>query len=112
MSSRLASRLITSRTAYHVLQALLKANYVVHAIDLRGHGATQTSNDADLSIETLVEDMIAVIARIVPESEAAGDASEAPQTVIVGHRCALSFFTSLGSLVMKTHRLYDVPMRR
>lgn len=65
-----------------ISQALLKAHYVVHAIDFRGHGASHTSGDADLSIDTLVQDMVAVIARIIPESSEA----EKPQTVIVGHR--------------------------
>lgn len=58
----------------------------MHAIDFRGHGATRTSNDADLSIDTLVQDMVAVIAQIIPEQPAESADAEKPQTVIIGHR--------------------------
>lgn len=69
-----------------ILQALLKVYNVVHAIDFRGHGASRTSSDADLSIDTLVQDMVAVIGHIIPEPSAESSEAEKPQTVIVGHR--------------------------
>ncbi|GAB9469794.1 hypothetical protein Gpo141_00007061 [Globisporangium polare] len=68
-----------------LVTALLKEHYVVHAIDFRGHGATRTSSDADLAIDTLVQDMVDVIAQIIPEPSAESSEAEKPQTVIVGH---------------------------
>lgn len=64
-------------------QTLLKAHCVVHALDLRGHGATHTARDEDLSIDTLVHDTLAVIPRLVPSDS---EDNEPPQIVLVGHR--------------------------
>lgn len=52
----------------------------VLAIDLRGHGCTKTSDDEDLSAETLVKDVGAVI-KGVHEGW-----SGLPPLVLVGHR--------------------------
>nr|TKW04541.1 hypothetical protein SEVIR_7G117100v2 [Setaria viridis] len=49
----------------------------VVAMDLRGHGKSTTSNDLDLSIETLTNDVIAVIRTMY------GDSS--PAIILVGH---------------------------
>ncbi|KAG7395939.1 Protein phosphatase methylesterase 1 [Phytophthora boehmeriae] len=74
-----------------LVAALLKENYTVHAFDLRGHGQTHTSQDDDLAMETLVQDTLQVLDRVLPPTisahdKADGDATiENPQTVIVGH---------------------------
>lgn len=47
-------------------------------------GLTATAQDDDLSMSTLVQDTIDVLARIIPE---ATEGNDRPQTVIVGHRC-------------------------
>lgn len=49
------------------------------ALDLRGHGHTETSDDDDLSADTLANDVINVIERIYR------DQSEVPKLLIVGH---------------------------
>lgn len=53
-------------------------------------GKTRTSNDSDLSMETLVQDTISVMERVlppVPASDNGISAADKPQTVLVGHRC-------------------------
>lgn len=65
-------------------QALLKESCVVHALDLRGHGATRTARDEDLSMDTLVQDTLAVVARLVPDGTESDE--QQPQIVLVGHR--------------------------
>ncbi|CAL5027315.1 unnamed protein product [Urochloa decumbens] len=49
----------------------------VVAMDLRGHGKSTTSNDLDLSIETLTNDVIAVIRKMYGASP--------PAIILVGH---------------------------
>ncbi|TYZ60009.1 hypothetical protein PybrP1_002200 [[Pythium] brassicae (nom. inval.)] len=66
---------------WSLVTALLKEHCVVHAFDLRGHGATHTARDEDLSMGTLVQDTLAVVARLVPTES--GDDSEAEQPQIV-----------------------------
>lgn len=56
------------------------------ALDATRVGKTQTANDSDLSMETLVQDTIGVMERVLPAS----DGEDKPQTVVVGHRCACS----------------------
>lgn len=43
-------------------------------------GGTQTANEGDISIGTLVEDIVQVLAQILPRDE---------QCVLVGHRLVL-----------------------
>ncbi|KAG2566431.1 hypothetical protein PVAP13_7NG192500 [Panicum virgatum] len=49
----------------------------VVSMDLRGHGKSTTSNDSDLSIETLTNDVIAVIRAMYGDSP--------PAIILVGH---------------------------
>ncbi|XP_057993614.1 uncharacterized protein LOC110633424 isoform X2 [Hevea brasiliensis] len=56
----------------------IKEKARVVAIDLRGHGKTSTENDLDLSIETMCNDVLAVL------KEMNGDSPLA--IVLVGHR--------------------------
>nr|CAG4647975.1 EOG090X07NZ [Moina brachiata]SVE93060.1 EOG090X07NZ [Moina brachiata] len=49
----------------------------VLAIDMRGHGESKTSNDLNLSSETLAQDIISVITSLY--------GSDPPQIVLVGH---------------------------
>ncbi|RZC54536.1 hypothetical protein C5167_013381 [Papaver somniferum] len=55
----------------------IKANARVVAMDLRGHGKSSTEDDSDLSIETLCNDVLAVIKAMYGDSP--------PATVLVGH---------------------------
>ncbi|KAJ0405786.1 hypothetical protein P43SY_003636 [Pythium insidiosum] len=68
-----------------LVTALLKNYFTIHTIDLRGHGATRTANDDDLSIATLVQDVVDVLAAVLPPVDDQADASERPQTVLAGH---------------------------
>jgi len=60
----------------HLVEA---AQCQVLAFDLRGHGDTKTSNDSDLSIETLSLDVGAVIQGFYINTEP-------PPVVLLGHR--------------------------
>jgi len=51
----------------------------VVALDLRGHGLTRTSQDADLSLATLAEDVVAVLGEMFSCEE------PRPGVVLVGH---------------------------
>jgi hypothetical protein len=67
---------------------------VSDVLDMTRVGKTQTANDSDLSMETLVQDTISVMERVLPAS----DGTDKPQTVLVGHRCACSpDFSTLGA---------------
>ncbi|CEG37692.1 protein phosphatase [Plasmopara halstedii] len=71
-----------------LVTALLKENCTLHAFDLRGHGHTQTANDEDLSIETLVQDTLHILQRVISSTgPTTGEAanSKEPQIIIVGH---------------------------
>jgi protein phosphatase methylesterase 1 len=46
---------------WSLVTSKLKADFEVLALDLRGHGATRTSNDSDLSADTLVADVVGVV---------------------------------------------------
>jgi protein phosphatase methylesterase 1 len=72
-----------------LMTAMLKESCTVHAFDLRGHGQTHTTHDDDLSMETLVQDTLHVLERVIPPTVAKEDGeheTENPQTIIVGHR--------------------------
>ncbi|KAF2300610.1 hypothetical protein GH714_014485 [Hevea brasiliensis] len=56
----------------------IKEKARVVAIDLRGHGKTSTENDLDLSIETLSNDVLAILKEMYGDSP--------PAIVLVGHR--------------------------
>eukprot|EP01102_Stenamoeba_stenopodia_P015208 TRINITY_DN5164_c0_g1_i1.p1 TRINITY_DN5164_c0_g1~~TRINITY_DN5164_c0_g1_i1.p1 ORF type:complete len:363 (+),score=53.41 TRINITY_DN5164_c0_g1_i1:118-1206(+) len=56
---------------------LKKLSYRVLAIDMRAHGGTATTNDSDLSVETLCKDVIDAIEQKYGESKAS--------VVLVGH---------------------------
>jgi hypothetical protein len=49
---------------------------------------TKTSNDDDLSITTLVQDVVDVLERILPPVDPSADPNDTPQTIIAGHRYA------------------------
>lgn len=55
----------------------MKHKVRVVAMDLRGHGRSETSNDNDISIETLCNDVFEVIAALYGDS--------APALIFVGH---------------------------
>ncbi|KAF8703205.1 hypothetical protein HU200_031993 [Digitaria exilis] len=55
----------------------MKEKARVVAMDLRGHGKSITSNDVDLSIETLTNDVIAIIRTMYGDSP--------PAIILVGH---------------------------
>ncbi|POM65569.1 Protein phosphatase methylesterase, partial [Phytophthora palmivora] len=83
-----------------LVTAILKENCTVHAFDLRGHGQTHTSNDDDLSIDTLVQDTLHVLDHVIPPKTDGAD-QENPQTIIVGH----SLGGALGVRVAATGRV-------
>ncbi|CAM0904525.1 unnamed protein product [Alopecurus aequalis] len=67
---------------YTGLSFALAANQIkgkarVVAMDLRGHGKSTTSDDLDLSIETLTNDVIAVIRTLYGDSQ--------PAIILIGH---------------------------
>uniref|UniRef100_K3W898 Protein phosphatase methylesterase 1 n=1 Tax=Globisporangium ultimum (strain ATCC 200006 / CBS 805.95 / DAOM BR144) TaxID=431595 RepID=K3W898_GLOUD len=68
-----------------LVTALLKEQFIVHTIDFRGHGMTRTSNDADLSIGTLVQDVVDVIETLIPPPSADVTDQDKPQSVVIGH---------------------------
>jgi hypothetical protein len=47
---------------------------------------TRTSNDADLSIGTLVQDVVDVIETLIPPPSADVTDQDKPQSVVIGHR--------------------------
>lgn len=54
---------------------------------------THTSNDADLSIGTLVQDMVDVIETIIPPPPPSSESTEEkPQSVIIGHRYPITIY--------------------
>lgn len=73
----------------------------IAAIDLRGHGSSHSSNDDDLSADTLARDVANVYRELV------GDVEDEPSVILVGHsmggaiaaHCANKCQESLASLV-------------
>lgn len=66
-----------SGLSFALAAGLMKDKVRVVAMDLRGHGLSETSNDTDLSIETLCSDVIDVIDTLY------GNA--APAIILIGH---------------------------
>ncbi|CAH0517430.1 unnamed protein product [Peronospora belbahrii] len=67
---------------------ILKESCRVHAFDLRGHGQTRTSDDTNLSMDTLVQDTLHVIEHVLPPMAMKMDGEtelQNPQTILVGH---------------------------
>ncbi|PQQ10775.1 hypothetical protein Pyn_26499 [Prunus yedoensis var. nudiflora] len=62
----------------------IKEKARVVAMDLRGHGKSTTENENDLSVETMCNDVLAVVKAIYGDSP--------PAIVLVGHR--LCFFNN------------------
>lgn len=91
----------TSMT-WALVTALLKDSCTLHAFDLRGHGQTQTTNDEDLSIETLVQDTLNVMKRTIPPSSPKTDDLKEVQTIIVGHSLG-------GALAVRVAATGEVP---
>lgn len=56
---------------------IIKEKARVVAMDLRGHGKTSTTNDLDLSIDTLCDDVLAVLKTMYGDSP--------PAIILVGH---------------------------
>ncbi|RLM75334.1 protein phosphatase methylesterase 1 [Panicum miliaceum] len=65
------------RLSFALAARQMKDKARVVAMDLRGHGKSTTSNDLDLSIETLTNDVIAVIRAMYGDSP--------PAIILVGH---------------------------
>jgi protein phosphatase methylesterase 1 len=66
-----------SGLSFALAASQIKDKARVVAMDLRGHGKSTTSNDLDLSIETLTNDVIAVIRTMYGDSP--------PAIILVGH---------------------------
>nr|CAD1824519.1 unnamed protein product [Ananas comosus var. bracteatus] len=60
-----------------ILASKIKEKARVVAMDLRGHGKSSTENDSDLSIETLCNDVLAVLKTMYGDSP--------PAIILVGH---------------------------
>ncbi len=73
------------------------ANYETIAFDLRGHGETQTNNDLDLSIDTLVTDVTSVLTKLCENRT-----SPVP-IVLIGHSLGGSVATRVASKVDRTY---------
>lgn len=66
-----------SGLSFAVSTSIIKEKYRVVAMDLRGHGKSSTDNDLDLSVETMCNDVLAVIKELYGDSP--------PAIVLVGH---------------------------
>ncbi|KAJ0972942.1 hypothetical protein J5N97_020901 [Dioscorea zingiberensis] len=66
----------------------IKEKARVVAMDLRGHGKSSTSNDLDLSIETLSNDVLAVLKAMYGDSP--------PSIILVGHSMGGSVAVHVG----------------
>ena len=64
----------------------LKAGCRVAAMDLRGHGATRTTDDSDFSAARLVADVVAVTRQLYGRGEGGGpEDGPPPRVILVGH---------------------------
>lgn len=77
----------------------LSAHYNVLAFDLRGHGLTHTSNDTDLSSETLVKDIIEVVRTFYEVI----NKTSVPPIVLAGHSLG-------GALVVRVCATKELPV--
>ncbi|CAL5187465.1 unnamed protein product [Lathyrus oleraceus] len=66
-----------SGLSFSVSAGIIKEKARVVAMDLRGHGKSVTDNDFDLSVETLCNDVLAVIKELYGDSP--------PAIILVGH---------------------------
>ncbi|RVW86279.1 Protein phosphatase methylesterase 1 [Vitis vinifera] len=66
------------RLSFALAASKIKEKARVVAMDLRGHGKSSTENELDLSIETLCNDVLAVLKKMYGDSP--------PAIVLVGHR--------------------------
>ncbi|GAU18963.1 hypothetical protein TSUD_229540 [Trifolium subterraneum] len=64
--------------SFAVSTGIIKEKARVVAMDLRGHGKSVTDNDFDLSVETMCNDVLAVIKELYGDSP--------PAIILVGHR--------------------------
>ncbi|MCH82998.1 protein phosphatase methylesterase 1-like, partial [Trifolium medium] len=64
--------------SFAVSAGIIKEKARVVAMDLRGHGKSVTDNDFDLSVETMCNDVLAVIKELYGDSP--------PAIILVGHR--------------------------
>jgi protein phosphatase methylesterase 1 len=67
-----------SGLSFALAASRMKEKARVVSMDLRGHGKSTTSDDSDLSIETLSSDVIAVLRTLYGDSP--------PAIILVGHR--------------------------
>jgi len=65
---------------WSLVASKLKQRFRLTAVDLRGHGATSSNDDSDLSAETLTADVIALWEKIKTE-----DADQKRPVVLAGH---------------------------
>ncbi|CAI5986052.1 unnamed protein product [Closterium sp. NIES-64] len=63
--------------SFAVAAGHMRGEVQVVAVDMRGHGATRTANDLDLSAQTLVEDVAGVARKLFGDSP--------PAIVLLGH---------------------------
>jgi protein phosphatase methylesterase 1 len=68
-----------SAVTWSLLAARLKLHCTLYAIDLRGHGATETSDDSQISISTLTSDVLAVLDSLLH------NAGTKTRLMVVGH---------------------------
>ncbi|CAJ2650804.1 unnamed protein product [Trifolium pratense] len=66
-----------SGLSFAVSTGIIKEKARVVAMDLRGHGKSVTDNDVDLSVETMCNDVLAVIKELYGDSP--------PAIILVGH---------------------------
>ncbi|GAQ88359.1 alpha/beta hydrolase superfamily [Klebsormidium nitens] len=77
--------------------AHMKATCRVIAPDLRGHGRTRTSDDADLSAETLCEDTVRIFTTMFGDKK-----EDQPPVVLIGHSMG-------GAIAARTAALRKLP---
>ncbi|ONK64232.1 uncharacterized protein A4U43_C07F23500 [Asparagus officinalis] len=70
--------ILVQRLSFALTARKIKEKARVVAMDLRGHGKSSTDNDVDLSIDTLCNDVLAVLKAMYGDSP--------PAIILVGHR--------------------------
>ncbi|KAH1223232.1 Protein phosphatase methylesterase 1 [Glycine max] len=70
-----------SGLSFAVSASKIKEKARVVAMDLRGHGKSLTEDDLDLSVETMCNDVLAVIKELYSDSP--------PAIILVGHSCII-----------------------
>nr|POF22794.1 protein phosphatase methylesterase 1 [Quercus suber] len=76
-----------SGLSFALAASIIKEKARVVAMDMRGHGKSSAENELDLSVETMCDDVVAVVKEMYGDSP--------PAIVLVGHRSSLQKYAPL-----------------